>query len=65
MKANELVAGKIYRMKAGDFAEFSRIGGTGLAIFHPPDEPDMQSSFAIKPEFVDREATTAEISRCS
>lgn len=27
--------------------EFSRIGGTGCAILHPPGEPDMQSSLAV------------------
>lgn len=64
MNAHELIAGRIYRMKAGDFAEFSRVGGTGMAIFHPPGEPDMQSSFAIKPEFVDREATPEEAEQC-
>ncbi len=62
MKAEELVHGKIYKMKMGKCicAEFSRIGGTGLAIFHPPGEPDMQSSFAIDPKNVEREATPEE-----
>jgi len=44
MKAEELVSGQIYRMQAGDFAEFSYMGGTGYAIFHPPGEPSMQDS---------------------
>jgi hypothetical protein len=60
MKENELIRGRIYRMQAGDFAEFSRISQTGHAIFHPPGEPDMQSSFAILPGKVDREATKEE-----
>lgn len=63
MEAEQLVAGRIYRMRAGDFAEFSRIGGTGLAIFHPSGEPDMQSSFAIDPAEVDREASEEEAGR--
>lgn len=64
MRASQLVPGRIYKMSAGDFAEFSRIGGTGMAIFHPPGEPDMQSSFAINPERVDREATMQEAEEC-
>lgn len=64
MNGSELVRGRIYRMQAGDFAEFSRTGGTGMAIFHPPGEPDMQSSFAIDPAKVDREATESEADRC-
>ncbi len=47
-------------MKDGDFAQFSRIGGTGLAIFHPHGEPDMQSSWAISAALVDRQATQDE-----
>lgn len=61
MKTEELVAERIYRIDDGDFAEFSRISGTGFAIFHAPGEPDMQSSFAVKPDKVDREATREEI----
>lgn len=64
MDASSLIPGRIYRMQSGDFAEFSRIGGTGYAIFHPPGEPDMQSSFAILPEKVDREATLEEAAEC-
>jgi hypothetical protein len=64
MKAEELIPGRIYRMQAGDFAEFSRIGGTGKAVFHPPGEPDMQSSFAIDPDKVDREANEDEARKC-
>jgi hypothetical protein len=60
VKAEELQQDKIYRMKAGDFAQFSRIGGTGLAVCHPYGEPDMQSCFAIDPEKIDREATLEE-----
>jgi len=34
---------------------FSRIGRTGYMICHPAGEPDMQSSWAMKPEdFVKR-----------
>lgn len=36
----------------GEEVVFSRIGGTGMAIFHPPGEPDMQSSFAMSEENV-------------
>ena len=64
MQAKELVKGRIYKMLAGDFAEFSRIGGTGMAVFHPPGEPDMQSCFAIDPNMVDREATETEAEKC-
>ena len=64
MTNEELIPGRIYRMQAGDFAEFARIGGTGLAVFHPPDEPDMQSCFAIEASKVDREATEAEDECC-
>jgi len=64
MKADDLIRGKIYRMCAGDFAEFSRIGSTGFAIFHPSGEPDMQSSFAIDPSKVNREATEQESKQC-
>jgi hypothetical protein len=60
MLESDLIPGLLYRMKAGDFAEFSRTGAMGKAIFHPPGEPDMQSSFAIDPERVDREATQEE-----
>lgn len=52
MRIEDLVPGRIYRMRTGDLATFSRIGATGLAIFHPPGESDMQSSFAIAPEDV-------------
>lgn len=65
MTAGKLIPGRIY-LVGGDlpeFAEFSRIGGTDLAIFHPPGEPDMQSSWAIDPKFVVREATPEEIQR--
>jgi hypothetical protein len=62
MKASELIPGRIYRMVAGDYAEFSRMGYE-KAIFHPPGEPDMQSSFAIDPERVEREATADELKR--
>jgi len=63
LTTSDLIPGRVYKMRAGDFAEFSRIGGTGLAIFHPPGESDMQSSFAINPELVDREATPEETAR--
>lgn len=60
MKASELIQDKIYKMEAGDFAQFSRIGGTGMAVLHPYGEPDMQSCFAIDPAKIEREATPAE-----
>ena len=41
-----LVQGHKYLYK-GKVWEFSRIGGTGFAIIHPPGEPDMQSSMAV------------------
>lgn len=55
-----LVQDEIYRMKDGSFGQFSRIGGTGMAIFHPYQEPDMQSCWAIDIDRVDRKATTEE-----
>lgn len=64
MTAKELIPGRIYKMVAGDFVEFSRIGGAGHVIFHPPDEPDMQSSFATRADTVEREATPEEAQRC-
>lgn len=60
MKENELQQGKIYRSTYGWFGEFSRIGGTGMAIFHPPGEPDMQSSWAAELKNIEREATPEE-----
>ncbi len=48
MKPHELVPGRLY-VDRGEIVEFSRIGGTGKAIVHPPGEPDMQSSWAIDP----------------
>ena len=52
MRAEELIPGKIYRTKSGDVAEFSRIGGTGLAVMHPPGEPDIQSCWAVDPSVI-------------
>ena len=49
MNASEMIAGKRYRLNTGTVIEFSHVGGTGLMIVHPPGEPDMQSTFAIKP----------------
>lgn len=60
MKASELQAGKIYLSTFGWFGEFSRIGGTGMGIFHPPGEPDMQSSWAADLDKIEREATPEE-----
>jgi len=60
MDANALIPGRIYLDSSGGFGEFSRIGGTGLAICHPPGEPDMQSSWAIDPSKIVREATEQE-----
>jgi len=55
MNADELIPGCVYRVSPnGELAEFSRIGGTGLAIFHPPGEPDMQSCWAVKSSLVER-----------
>lgn len=47
-----LVEGGLYRdtTKAREpIVEFAGIGATGLAIVHPPGEPDMQSSWAVHP----------------
>jgi hypothetical protein len=55
-----LQAGTIYLSKFGWFGEFSRIGGTGMGIFHPPGEPDMQSSWAADLDKIEREATPEE-----
>lgn len=60
MNAFELVRGKIYKV-GNEFAEFAYLGGTGYAIFHPPGEPGMQSSFATLPKEVEREATLLEV----
>jgi len=60
MQAKDLIPGRIYLDDTGSFGEFSRIGGTGWAVCHPPGEPDMQSSWAIKPERLLREATDDE-----
>jgi hypothetical protein len=60
VKASELQAGKIYLSTFGWFGEFSRIGGTGMGIFHPPGEPDMQSSWAADLDKIEREATPEE-----
>jgi len=72
MKANEflqklrdtsngagLVEGKQYVYK-GKIVEFAYMGGTGLAIVHPPGEPDMQSSSAVPPSEL-REVGTAPL----
>ena len=41
---------------------FSRIGGTGWMICHEVGEPDMQSSWAVKPEqFVDDPETLSQL----
>lgn len=34
----------------GTPSQFSRIGGTGMLICHPVGEPDMQSSWAMRPD---------------
>ena len=36
--------------KKDGLSVFSRIGATGRMICHPVGEPDMQSSWAMKPE---------------
>lgn len=41
--------GGLYRFKGKQY-EFSGMGSTGLAILHPPGEPDMQSCIAVRPE---------------
>ena len=48
MKASDLIPGQQYNFN-GKLYEFAYIGGTGLAIIHPPGEPDMQSSTAVEP----------------
>ena len=64
MSTVDMVSGRIYRLRRGDFAEFSRVGMTGMAIFHPPGKSDMQSSFAVHPLEVEREATPEEATAC-
>jgi len=62
-----LVPGDIYVFNVSgkdETAEFSRIGGTGMAIFHPPGEPDTQSSFAIDVMKIIRRATSEEAAMC-
>ncbi len=49
MKENELVPGCHYWLDDKE-VEFAYIGQTGYAIVHPPGDPDMQSSSAVKPE---------------
>lgn len=60
MNANELIPRTVYKLANDKLAEFSRIGGTGMAVFHPPGEPDMQSSFSVDPADVVRPATWYE-----
>ena len=47
MKLSGLVPGRLYKLRGGEIAEFAYIGQTGFAIFHPPGEPGMQSSFGV------------------
>lgn len=61
MRAYDLIPGKIYKLSTGKCLVFSYIGSTGLAIFHQPGEPDMQSSCAIFTDEVERLATKDEI----
>jgi hypothetical protein len=63
MKWFELISGTLYLLHDGSYAEFSRIGQTGLAVMHPPGEPDMQSCFAVKPDEVSRPATIEEVKK--
>ena len=51
IKAFEMVPNRIDLSK-GEELIFSRIGGTGYYIVHPPGEPDMQSSYALKPDYL-------------
>ncbi len=57
MNIKDLVPGKIYLDTYPNPPEevvFSRISGTGHAVFHPPGEPDMQSSFAVEADELGR-----------
>ncbi len=49
MSTTQPTEGNLYHIDgAGEPLVFSRIGGTGLAILHPPGEPDTQSSCAVE-----------------
>jgi len=57
MLARDMKVGRQYHLKDGKIVEFSRVGPMGDMIVHPPGEPDMQSSLAIKP--------TEEVAECA
>ena len=53
MKAMYMIKGQTYRFSdkpTTEVFEFSGVGSTGLMIVHPPGEPDMQSSWCLKPD---------------
>lgn len=61
MQAKDMIEGGLYRLsKDKQIVEFSRVGGTGYYIVHPPGEPDMQSSFGIKGDEECESVTQAE-----
>lgn len=52
IKAKDMKPDRLYRMQDGEIVVYSRIGGTGLVIVHPPEDPDMQSSSALDPDYL-------------
>jgi hypothetical protein len=62
MNIDDMQPGKLYRVeRVTEPMEFAYVGATGLAIMHPPGEPDMQSAIAAPAE--DCSPAGAEIGR--
>lgn len=57
MKKEDLIEGRIYRLDNGNVVEFGYWGQKDYAVMHPPGEPGMQSSIAVKAEDVVEEVT--------
>ncbi len=60
MNQSDLKIGYYYLLDTGEFLQFGYFTVAGAAIFHPPNEPDMQSSCVVRPEHVLWQATEAE-----
>lgn len=66
MNISELVTGRKYKLTgiqgvcSDEVVEFSRIGGMGDAVFHPPGEPSMQDCFILSPDDVARRVVPLE-----
>lgn len=55
MTLEQLVPGRLYVTRDGVTVQLSRcLSDPRRAIFHPPGEPDMQSSFAVLEGDLDR-----------